>query len=473
MNDMNARQAFNLGRKYHEKGDLVQAEKIYQAVLQVDPYHAEALHNLGMIYAARGMRDEAIRHVKRSIEIEGGNPNFHNNLGELYRIAGQIEHALFHLNAAVELKPGFSAAYSNLGIIYMENGDTDKAKFCFSEALASNPTNTNALINTGNLFRKTGEFSDAVQCYEAVLEISPDNPTALICAAVSYNELAEYNKAAKYYSRLITGRADMHREKLALAEITLRNKDFRKGLQLYESRFNVYDILKGDRDSLWRGTGHEGKTLYVYQEDTPICGAGDTILFLRYIHELGRFNPGKVIVQLSEELAELFEGQMPEFAEITTEEVTKYDVHSPLLSLPVVLNARAKTIPLAEGYLHCKKDENTDKKTVCTALNEDIYQNIGEHFTKEKEAEIVTPEGSLKEKAELIRTAGLVVTSDNEIAHIAGAMGIKTCLLLDEKHHWRWFNAKTGKNSEWYSSVTFYIKEKGEDWRNVISSIKV
>ncbi|PLX71339.1 MAG: hypothetical protein C0602_01675 [Denitrovibrio sp.] len=474
MKDMNAKQAFNLGRSYHEKGNLAQAEKIYEAVLQVDPHHAEATHNLGMIFAARGLREEAIEYVKRSLELDGSNPNFHNNMGELYRIAGQIEHAQFHLSAACELKPGFSEAFSNLGIIHMEKGEIDDAKYCFAEALASNPKNVNALINTGNLFRKTGNFNDAIECYEAVLELSPDNPTALICAAISHNEIMDYNNAAKYYSRLVANRPELQKEKLALAEITLRNKDFRKGLKLYEARFNVFNILKGDRETLWRGTGLEGKTLYVYYEDTVICGLGDTILFCRYLHELEKFNPGKVVLQLQPELAELFEGQMPDFVELTTEDVQEFDVHSPLLSLPMILNARAKTIPLANGYLKAEPaNRETDKIRIGYAFNENIDQNALSLFEADDRVEIFPLEGTMKEKADKAASADLVITSDNEIVHLAGAMGIKTCLLLEENHHWRWFRAKTEKTSEWYSSVTFYIKEKGADWLNVISSIKV
>ncbi|MGD9808201.1 MAG: tetratricopeptide repeat protein [Deferribacterales bacterium] len=509
MKQLNIKEAFQLAMQYHQKGNLEKAEYLYSAVLQLDPNNADALHYIGVIYAGKGMIEEAIDHIRRAVEYDKTNAIYHNNLGEIYRQRGLMEHAEFHLSAACELKPDYSDAFSNLGLVYKEKGLINDAKYCFAEALAKDPRNVNALINTGNLFVTEKNYEDAVQCYEAAIQLSPDNPNALASAASSYYEMGEYNSSAKYYSRLVNTHPDLHRDKVNLALITLRNKDFRKGLQLFEARFHTVDTLEGDRDTLWRGVNMKGKTLYVYNEKQGLSGYGDTIMFARYLTELDKYEPAKVVFRVQPELVDLLKGMMPEYVEVTSEDCTEFDAHCPLLSLLFVLNARAKTIPLVDGYIkadeskiasfasmmdtpktkiglvfqtsrsHVKHEERSIPQDAFTPL----YGNdtIQLYYISKEEPDQPLHEGitdlrdsinDFSDTAAVIANLDVVITADTSVAHLAGAMGKKTVLLLNHLHDWRWFSAKTGKASEWYSSVIFHIKEKGSDWLDVVSSIK-
>lgn len=509
MKSLNAKDAFQLAMQYHQKGNLAKAEQLYNAVLQVDTLNSDAMHYLGVIYAGRGEVGKAIEIIKRAIEFDKTNPTFHNNIGEIYRQAGQLEHAEFHLSAACELKPDYSDAFSNLGLLYKEKGLINDAKFCFAEALSKDPENVGALINTGNLFTSEGEYADAAQCYEAAIQLSPDNPNALASVAAAYYEMGEYNNSAKYYSRLVNTHPDLHRDKVNLALITLRNKDFRKGLQLYEARFNTLDTLEGSRDTLWRGANMKDKTLYIYNEKQGLSGFGDTILFSRYLCELDKYEPEKVVFRVQPELVEVLKSAMPEYVELTTENYLGYDAHSPLLSLPFVLNARAKTIPLADGYIKAEESKTSDfaskMETAKTKVGL-VFQTSSAHIKHEERSipqdafsplygndtlqlyyiSKEEPEQNLDKSiidmradindftdtAAIIANLDIVITADTSVAHLAGAIGKKTYLLLNHLHDWRWFSAKTGKVSEWYSSVTFHIKEKGSQWLDVVSSIK-
>ncbi|ADD69248.1 Tetratricopeptide TPR_2 repeat protein [Denitrovibrio acetiphilus DSM 12809] len=510
MKQLDSKQAYELAMKYHQKGELAKAEQLYGAVLEVDRHNADAMHYLGLIHIANGKTESALELMKQAVSLDKTNPVFHNNLGEIYRQTGQFEHAEFHLSSAAELKPNYSDAFSNLGLLYKERGLVNDAKYCFAEALQSDPKNLSALINTGNLFNSEGSYEDAIQCYEAALEISPDNPNALASAGAAYYKTGEYNTSAKYYSRLVNGHPELHRDRVNLALITLRNKDFRKGFQLYESRFKYLDVMEGAQEKLWRGTNLKDKTLYVYNEKSGLSGFGDTILFARYILELEKYEPSKVIFRVQPELETLFRENMPENIEVTSESCADYDVHSPLLSLPLVLNARAKTIPHSEGYLKAdskkvqifseemltektkigivfqtsKDHTDHEKRSLTQESFSSLYNNssvklfhIGKETAETPLDKTVTDMNEkindFSDTAAIIENLDMVITADTSVAHLAGAMGKKTALLIDHLHDWRWFNAKEGKQSEWYSSVTFHIKEKGSSWFDVVSSINI
>lgn len=510
MKQMSSAEAFRLARQYHQKGDLAKAAQVYAAVLEVDPLHAEANHNTGLIYAVRGMPDDAIAYMKRSVELDKTNAEFHNNLGEMYRKTRQTELAEFHLTAAVELKPGYSEAFSNLGLLFKDKGDINNAKLCFSESLAANPRNIAALINTGNLFRSEKEYDDAMECYLAALELSPENPTALAGAGITCYSKGDYNTAAKYYSKLVTIKPELTADKVNLALITLRNKDFRKGFQLYEARFSHLDTLEGEYDNLWRGTDLTGKTLYIYSEKQGLSGLGDTILFSRYLKELEKYSASKIIYKVQPELAELLSVNLPEEIEVATDSPEGFDTHIPLLSLPMVLNARAKTIPHADGYIKADTKKSAEKAELMKSGKKNIgitFQTSRDHInyrersipqeafrslyeddtvqlyyiSKEEPEQPLDPSvidmrehiTDFTDTAALVENLEMVISADTSVVHLAGAMNKKTCLLINHLHDWRWFNAKPGKQSEWYSSVTFYIKEQSAEWSEVIKSIEI
>ena len=72
--------------------------------------------------------------------------------------------------------------------------------------------------------------------------------------------------------------------------------------------------------------------------------------------------------------------------------------------------------------------------------------------------------------AAFLKNIDLLLTIDSSIANLAGAMGIKTFLLLPFDSEWRWFN--NDYSTPWYDSVRIFKQNKPNDWSEVISRIK-
>ena len=58
---------------------------------------------------------------------------------------------------------------------------------------------------------------------------------------------------------------------------------------------------------------------------------------------------------------------------------------------------------------------------------------------------------------------------DSAPAHLAGALGVKTYLLLPYANEWRWF-LDTNK-SIWYDSFELFRQDKEGDWPSAISKL--
>src|SRR5262249_58358127 len=73
-------QAFDMAVALHREGRLGEAEKLYRAILKLNPEHFSALHYLGMIAAASGKPAEAERLIRQALALKD-DPAAHNKLG--------------------------------------------------------------------------------------------------------------------------------------------------------------------------------------------------------------------------------------------------------------------------------------------------------------------------------------------------------------------------------------------------------
>ena len=69
-----------------------------------------------------------------------------------------------------------------------------------------------------------------------------------------------------------------------------------------------------------------------------------------------------------------------------------------------------------------------------------------------------------------IASLDLVITVANTTAHISGALGIPTYLILSRNPDWRWGSGERG--TPWYSSVEFYRQQQDNEWNLPINKIQ-
>jgi ADP-heptose:LPS heptosyltransferase len=64
----------------------------------------------------------------------------------------------------------------------------------------------------------------------------------------------------------------------------------------------------------------------------------------------------------------------------------------------------------------------------------------------------------------------LVVTVDTSVAHLAGAMGRPTLVMLAFNPDWRWFLGRA--DSPWYPGMRLVRQSAPGDWSGVASEVK-
>jgi hypothetical protein len=86
---------------------------------------------------------------------------------------------------------------------------------------------------------------------------------------------------------------------------------------------------------------------------------------------------------------------------------------------------------------------------------------------------VLNPQGCSSDvaiTAAMINAVGLVITVDTMVAHLAGALGRPTWLLLKHDPDWRWSPQRGG--SSWYPATRLYVQPAPGDWATPLGQLR-
>ena len=169
------RQSFALAVTAHDAGQLEEAEKLYRAILAVDPAHADALHGLGVIAHAVGRGDIAEQLMRKAL-AQRPDPTFHNNLGLVLLALDRPHEALASIYRALEQRPAYPEACNALGNVQEKLGCRDEALASYRKALTLRPDYPAAQVNCGKTLIDLAELDQATECFKTAIALKPDSP---------------------------------------------------------------------------------------------------------------------------------------------------------------------------------------------------------------------------------------------------------------------------------------------------------
>jgi hypothetical protein len=85
---------------------------------------------------------------------------------------------------------------------------------------------------------------------------------------------------------------------------------------------------------------------------------------------------------------------------------------------------------------------------------------------------VINPAGcplDMEATASLVAACALVITVDTMIAHLAGALGRPTWLLLKAECDWRW--TPGAERTPWYPSMRLFHQQHPGDWHSVLREV--
>jgi tetratricopeptide (TPR) repeat protein len=499
-------------------GRLAEAVEAYDAALALDPTALPDLMNRGAALIDLDRIDDAVAHYARVVALHPQFPGGYFNRGNAYLKLSRFEDALSDFDRALALDPDNADVLNNRANA-LRRLDREKEAFdALDRALTLDPNHNEALATRANLLVKNLRYREALVTSEKVLGQHPDHLNALISRSDALAGLDRIEEALEACDRVLAidpGRTLIQRNKgillLGLGRLS-------EGWPLFESRW-VVDGARQFRpypQPRFDGNRCDG-TVLVWGEQ----GLGDHMLHAGLIEELAE-RANSVVFEVESRLVPLFARSFPRVKIVgvgTGEAPPLYsgpvDTQIPLASLGGIFRPSMDAFRRrSDGYL--KADPTHARalrkrlahdgrkliglswrsvaptvgasKTIALREFEPLLRMQGCRFvdlqygdTREERTQVERELGIRVEHvddidntndidglAALIAACDVVATVSNTTAHLAGALGASTWVLVPGGHARMWYWFRDRAESPWYPRVRIKRQASGEPWSALI-----
>jgi tetratricopeptide (TPR) repeat protein len=397
--------------------------------------------------------------------------------------------------------------YNKVARKILENKKTHiHEKLCFnllSKSLEINSNFYGTYHLLGIYFGDLNDFSNAEINYKKSIELNENNISSYINLFTLYHNQEKINEALEIGYQLINlDTFDFDDFYTQLGMLYLLKGDFKNGWKYYECtklKENLNDILN-----------FKGEIVITAEQ-----GLGDNILFCRY-GKLLKDKGLKVSYACSSKLINLIESsriyhKVYDIENLNWNDNTKKYIS--LFNLPVQFNVSSINSKIQEPYFFADQEKINYWKNKINSQK--IIVGINWQGKRDPENEVMTGRSfklqkfeeisklpniqlislqngygkeqlkncafknkildfgdnlSLNDTSAIIMNCDIIITPCTMTAHLSGALGKETWILIKKIPYWFW-----GLNTEeniWYSSVKLFRQNKDGEWNNVFQKIK-
>ena len=408
---------------------------------------------------------------------------------------------------------------SIVGLVYAQKKNFSLAKLFYYESLNLNNKNSDTYTLLGDSFSAVGDFDKAKFNYNKSLQIKPNNKIALNNLASLYYYKGETLKAENIYKLSLKHNENNFEAHYNLAQCQLLQTNFSDGWINYEFRWlaSQFNSNKLNTSLPKFKLNNNKKNLLIWSEQ----GIGDQILFLRFLKELEPYI-NNLFIKIDPRLHEIVKRLYPKINFLVKKNNNGNDNINdqiPLGSLgELFVKDTAYLIKNNKSYItsdynitnELKNSFKTRKKFICglswISKNQDIgdkksisletlkpilsindiefldlqyndtrferdrfYKTSGINISK---IEKIDNYNDLNGVTSLIDICDFVITVSNTNAHISGALGKDTFLLLPKGKGKLWYWSSFKNRCFWYNSIQIIEQKNIDSWDYPIKKLK-
>ncbi len=498
---------YNLGGIFKEMNRFASSIFHFKKVLKIKPLYLDTFFKLGTLYQKIKNFEKAIYYFLEESKINNNNYMAYYLMGNAYIEIGDLQTAYQKFQKALQINPKFFNAFKYLGYIKQKEEDHNLAIQFYKKFLKINPACSETYNNIGFSFEEKKEFVKALNYYKKSIKYNPVYFEAYHNMGNAFQKLGELDKARDTYKKALKIFPNNPDTLLNYGCTNLMEGFLKIGFKMYENRFYSKEfVCKPPRKKLtWDGKKSlVGKHFFVYEEQ----GLGDIIQFSRYLLLL-KEKGAKVTFKVRKDLHKLLSAlQADIYLTSNYPNYEEIDFESPLLSLPYLLATDLTNIPIQQRYIFANekkitfwkkqlnnkklkiginwygsKDDKSFKLNNFKKLAElpnvqliSLQKGESEKDLKNVDFPIKSFDGEIDndgdafvDTAAIIVNCDLIITCDTSIAHLSGALGKKTWIILKKIPDWRWMLNRS--DTPWYKNAILLRNTNIKNWKPVFDKI--
>ena len=432
--------------------------------------------------------------------------------------AGQIDVARNLLEQVLKIAPHHVAALVNLAILYQDGGAFERAEPLYRRALALSPDTAVIHHNLANLLLKRGDVTGAIAACKTAVRLDPDTALFRLNLAGAYELVRDLDSAVAQLDAIVAKDANDIPARMAKIPILFEQGRFPEAWEHYAFRhrlfWNQYPEHRRPLPSpLWRGEPLAGKKLLIAYDQ----GLGEQIMFASLFPRLIE-QGARLVIECETRLVPLFARSFPAAQVVPWQQPWNAAVVAPDIDFHIAagdlgrwLQSNCDQPPSAYGHLIADPDNvrmlraryeavaqgrkivgvSWNSKAVNFAHFKSLPLSALKALTDDPSLFCVSvqygPEGKAATSlyvdpdvdatrdidlaAAQIAAMDAVVAISNTAAHLAGALGKPTYLLLPKVKGriWYWFPERA--QNPWYASVHSFVQSVEEDWSAPVAAV--
>lgn len=503
----------NRGNTLQELRRFDESLTSFDRAVAVRPDHAEAHYNRANTLHALKQFDEALASFDRALALRPDNAAALASRGFTLHVLRRFDEALANYDRALALQLDNAEIHSNRSVTLFELKRFAEALASGDRALALRPDYPEAHLNRGNALSVLKRFDEALADYDRALALRPDNADAHTSRGVTFHMLKRFDDALQCYGRALAARPDFAEAHYNEGLCRLLTGDFDRGWRKHEWWRETAQL----KHASWnfaqpRLTGSQeiaGKTILLHAEQ----GFGDTIQFCRYAARIAALG-GRAILEVQRPLHDLMQ-TLPGAAQIMSrgDPLPDFDMHCPMLGLPLAFGTGLATIPCEMPYLSAsaqavanwsarlppktrpriglawsgRPEHNNDQNrsidlasflsplegidATLVSLQRDV--RTADAIVLKARSDVIHFGEELKDfsdTAALATNLDLVIAVDTSVAHLAGALAKPVWVLLPFVPDWRWLLDRD--DTPWYPTARLFRQDDGRQWDSAFGHLR-
>ncbi len=511
----NAETCNDIGSAFSGLNRYDEALPWFDRAVSLRPSLDAALYNRAFSLGKLGRVDEALAiHDRLRARLGADSVVTNLNLAHLLFDLGRSEDALAALDLCLERRPDDVPALQLRAVCLHNLKQLERSLSDSRHAHQLAPDNAGICNNIAAVLHELGRDQEALPWFEKAIGLQPDYVETLTNMAEAQHRSHRLAEAADSYDRVRAIEPSNAVAALGKAHLDLLRGNFETGWAGREARWRVRGlpiVYPNFVQPMWLGDSDiAGKTILIYADE----GMGDAIQHVRYVPMVAA-RGAHVILSVHPPLVPLLSGVEGVLLCIPNDSIgarPAFDTYCPMLSLPLAFRTQLDTIPAGIGYLPAPSEErvrawrdgfpSSDKLRVGVvwAGNPSHHNDLSRSIPLRElvrildvdatfvslqkdlrpddrailnQSRIIDPTARLTdfgETAALLCSLDLVVTADTSVAHLAGALGRPTWLLLPYTPDYRWLLDRD--DSPWYPTLRLFRQSKRRAWAEVVDRVR-
>jgi tetratricopeptide (TPR) repeat protein len=356
---LSVEQSLMKAKSHSKKGDLAEAQKLYETILQNFSNNIRAQQGLASLKKYKqnnviqnppqesvselvnlynqGQMEAVIEQAEALTAQYPGAYVVWNVLGASREEIGMFDESIYAYKKSILLKSDFADAHFNMGVALKNHGNFDEALEAFNKAISIKPSYAEAYCNKGGTLYDLGKYEEATESYNKAISLKPDYADAYFNMGLALHYQEKFQLAIQAYNKTLSLKPGFAEAHYNLSFTLLKSGRLKEGLDESEWRWKTEKYFSSNRHfsrPMWdRSQSLKDRRILLWCEQ----GIGDTLNWSSCLSLLAS-QANHCILECQDKLVPLLQRSFPN-VEVKPEDRSldknrdDFDYHLPMGSL--------------------------------------------------------------------------------------------------------------------------------------------